>query len=97
MADILRNPPNVGYLIVLGWCGLEVSHITGGEVEYAYTMSDLDNNYGRTDARRIILYSYSFLYTPYIEGFEGLSMEDRMVRYSPTKIVKHLIELLEHR
>lgn len=60
-------------------------------------MSDLKDNFDNIDPRRIISYSHNTLYIPYIEGFEGLSVEDRMVRYSSTKIIKHLIELLEHR
>lgn len=97
MSDILKNPSNVEYLIVLDRCGFEVPHILGDGVEYVYTMSDLEDNFDRLDPRRIISYSRNTLYIPHIEGFNDLSVEDRMVRYSSTKIIKHLIELLEHR
>ena len=97
MSDILKNPSNVEYLIVLDRCGFEVPHILGDGVEYVYTMSDLEDNFDRLDPRRIISYSHSTLYIPHIEGFNELSVEDRMVRYSSMKIIKHLIELLEHR
>lgn len=97
MADILKNPSNVEYLIVLDRCGFDVPHIIGPGVEYIFTMSDLKDNFDRVDPRRIISYSHDTLYIPYIEGFDNLSVEDRMVRYSSTKIIKHLIELLERR
>ena len=97
MSDILKNPSNVEYLIVLDRCGFEVPHILGDGVEYVYTMSDLEDNFDRLDPRRIISYSHNTLYIPHIEGLNDLSVEDRMVRYSSTKIIKHLIELLEHR
>ena len=93
----MKNPSNVEYLIVLDRCGFEVPHILGDGVEYVYTMSDLEDNFDRLDPRRIISYSHSTLYIPHIEGFNELSVEDRMVRYSSMKIIKHLIELLEHR
>lgn len=97
MADILKNPSNVEYLIILDRGGFEVPHVMGDDVEYIYTMSDLSDNFDHIDFRRIISYSHDTLYIPYIEGFEGLSVEDRMVRYSSMKIIKHLIELLERR
>lgn len=97
MADILKNPSNVEYLIVLDRCGFEVPHIIGDDVEYIYTMSDVNDNFDHIDYRRIISYSHDTLYIPYIEGFEALSVEERMVRYSSMKIIRHIIELLERR
>lgn len=97
MSDILKNPSNVEYLIVLDRCGFEVPHIVGADVEYVYTMSDLNDNFDHIDSRRVISYSHDTLFIPYIEGFERLSVEDRMVRYSSMQIIQHLIELLERR
>lgn len=97
MADILKNPSNVEYLIVLDRCGFEVPHMIGEGVEYVYTMSDLNDNFDHIDPKRIISYSHDTLYIPYIEKFEGLSVEDRMVRYSSMQIIKYLIEFLEHK
>ena len=97
MADILKNPSNVEYLIVLDRCGFDVPHVIGEDVEYVYTMSDIKDNFDNIDPRRVISYSHSSLYIPYIEGFEELSVEDRMVRYSSMHIIKFLVELLENR
>lgn len=97
MSDILQNPSNVEYLIILDRCGFEQPHILGDSVEYVYTMSDLSDNIDRIDPKRVISYSHNTLFVPYIEGFDQLSVEERMVKYSSTKIMKHLLELLETR
>lgn len=97
MADILKNPSNVEYLIVLDRCGFEMPHILGPEVEYIYTMSDLKDNFDDIDLHRIISYSHYSQFIPYIKGFDEMSIEDRMKSYSSMRIMKFLIELLEHR
>lgn len=97
MADILRNPSNVEYLIVLDRCGMGVQHILGDNVEYVYTMSDPRDNYDNLPASRIISYFHETLHIPYIDNFDELSVEDKMNRYSNMKITKFLIDLLERR
>jgi hypothetical protein len=97
MADILKNPSNVEYLIVLDRCGFEAPHIIGEDVEYIYTMSDLADNFDDIDLRRIISYSRGTQFIPYIADFDKLSVEDKMVRYSSMRIMKFLIQLLERR
>lgn len=97
MQDILKNPSNVEYLIILDRGGFEVPHVLGDGVEYVYTMSDLKDNFDHIDPRRIISYSHDSLYVPYIEGFDSMSVEERMVKYSSTQIMKQLIGLLEKR
>ena len=97
MADILKNPSNVEYLIVLDRCGFDVPHILGDNVEYVYTMSDMSDNYDRIDPKRVISYSHNTLFVPHITGFDELSVEDRMVRYSSMQIMKSLIGMLEQK
>lgn len=97
MSDILKNPSNVEYLIILDRGGFDVPHILGPGVDYVYTMADLSDNYDKIDRQRIISYSHDTLYIPYMEGFNDLSVEDKMVRYSSTAIIKQLIDLLEQR
>lgn len=97
MGDILKNPSNVEYLIVLDRGGFDVPHILGDHVEYMYTMSDVVDNYDGIDNKRIISYSHDTLYIPYIEWFETLSTEEKMRKYSSMEIMHHLVELLEQR
>ncbi len=97
MEDILRNPSNVEYLIVLDRCGMGVPHILGDGVEYIYTMSDPCDNYDNLPPSRIISYFHETLHIPYIEDFDELSVEERMNRYSSMQIMKFLLELLERR
>lgn len=95
MGDILKNPSNVDYLIILDRGGFDVPHIVSQGVEYLYTMSDLVDNYGDIDLHRIISYSHDTLYIPHIERFSLLSTEDKMRKYSSMQIMHHLVELLE--
>lgn len=97
MNDILKNPSNVEYLIVLDRGGFDIPHVVGEDVEYIYTMSDLADNYDEIDPLRIISYSHTTQYIPYIKDFMEKSVEDRMKLYSSTEIMKYLIGLLEHR
>ena len=96
MGDILKNPSNINYLIVLDRGGFDVPHIIGDSVEYVYTMSDTADNYDNIDPRRIISYSHDTLYIPYIKYYESLGLEERMKKYSSMEITQQLIELLEH-
>ena len=97
MEGILKNPSNVEYLIVLDRCGMGVPHIIGDDVEYVYTMSDPADNYDDLPASRIISYFHETLHIPHIEGFDDLSNEDKVMRYSNMQITKFLIGLLEKR
>ena len=97
MEDILRNPSNVEYRIVLDRCGMGVPHIIGDGVEYIYTMSDPRDNYDDLPQSRIISYFHDTLHIPFIEDFDKLSLEERMNKYSSMLIMKFLIELLERR
>lgn len=97
MADILQNPSNIEYLIILDRAGFDTPHVAGKDVEYVYTMSALKDNIDNVPEGRIISYSGDSLHIPYIKGFDELSMEDKMVRYSSFEVVKYLIGLLERR
>ena len=97
MEDILRNPSNVEYLIILDRCGMGVPHVIGDDVEYVYTMSDPRDNYDNLPPSRIISYFHETLHIPYIEGWDDLSQEEKITRYSSMQITKFFIDLLERR
>lgn len=97
MEDILKNPSNVEYLIILDRCGFETPHVTGQGVEYIYTMTEPADNYDNIDPLRIISYSHDTLYIPHIERFADMSIEERIQRYSSMRVVKNIIDILERR
>lgn len=97
MEDILRNPSNVEFLIVLDRGGMGFTHIIGDDVEYVYTMSDPVDNYDDLPPSRIISYFHDTLHIPYIEDFDRLSSEMKMQKYSSMHVIKFLIDLLERR
>lgn len=97
MEDVLKNPSNVEYLIILDRCGMGVPHVLGDSVEYVYTMSDPVDNYDNLPASRVISYFHETLHIPHVEGFDEMSSEDKMRKYSDMQITKFLMSLLEKR
>ena len=97
MEDILQNPSNVEYLIIVDRGGYKTPHVAGNNVEIFYTMSDLSDNYDNVVRDRIISYDTSTHNIPYIEGFNSLSLEDKMSKYSSMPIMKSIIEVVERR
>ena len=98
MQDILRNASSVNYLIILDRSGYAVPHVRGDNVEIVYCVSDSKDVTDSTiPADRIISYSEVTMNIPFIPGFDFLSVEEKMKKYSSMKIVKKLIELIERR
>lgn len=97
MEDVLKNPSNVEFLIVLDRSGFDVAHILGEGVEYIYTVSDMADNKTSAVPSRIISYSHDTLYIPFIKDFSTLAPEEKISRYSSMPIIKQLIDLLEQR
>lgn len=94
MMDILKNPSNISMLIVMDRAGYGVPHIIDDNVEYFYTMSDLDDKPLNVPDARVISYSNETLNIPLIKGFDKLDQTGKMGHYSSLPIVKKIIELL---
>ena len=97
MSDILRNASNVSFLIVLDRAGYSQPYITGENVEYFFTASDIkDTEYlaEPLDPSRIITYSEDTLSIPYIERFDELDSSNKMSLYSSFPITKSIVDLL---
>lgn len=95
MEDILQDSNHVNYLLVLDRGGYQVPHIQGDNVTTVYTVSDLKDVPAGIPNDRVIAYSKDTLNIPYITDFDELSLEERIQKYSSTKVVKELINLLE--
>lgn len=95
MKDVLQNANHVNFLIVLDRGGFAVPHITGGNVSTIYTVSDLKDLPSHFDKKDVISYSAETMYIPYIENFDKLSPEDKVIKYSSMDVTKRLINLLE--
>jgi hypothetical protein len=94
---ILQNPSNIDYLIVLDRSGWNRPYLSGETVETIYTVSDLSDIKVFIPAERIISYNNQTLYVPYVEGFDKLTMEEKISKYSSFSSMQVLIELLEKR
>ena len=97
MNDILQDPSNVEYLIILDRGGYKAPHVDGDNVELLYTMSDLGDNHDNLPMSRIISYEQSTLHIPHIKDYQSLSLEERITKYSSMPIVKSIFELIERR
>lgn len=95
MQAVLQNANRVNFMIVLDRGGYKFPHIQGKNVSLIYTASDLKDVPDTLPTDQIITYSEDTLNIPYIEDFENLSPEDRVLKYSSMPTVKSLIQLLE--
>ena len=97
MTDILKNPSNISLLIVLDRCGYIAPHIKGENVEYLYTVSDVEDIPKEVPRSRIISYQEDTLYIPLVENFQELDKGERISKYSSMEIIKQIVSLIEGR
>lgn len=97
MTDILRNSSGISLLIVLDRGGYKTPHITGENVEYIYTISNLEELPSDIPKDRVISYSEESMFIPYIKGFNEMEEFEKVSKYSSTQIVKKLVKLAEGR
>lgn len=95
MNDILLNSNHIQYLLVLDRCAMNCVHLQAPNVETFYMTSDTDDLNFQVDKNHVISYEPDTLHIPYITGFKELSLEDKIQKYSSTKIVQALIDSLE--
>ena len=94
MTDVLKNASNISFLIVLDRAGYSEPHITGDNVEYLFTASDMSDVPDTIDKSRVISYDENNLSIPYIERFDELDMTNKMALYSSFPITKSIVDLL---
>lgn len=94
MTDVLKNASNISFLIVLDRAGYSEPHITGENVEYFFTASDIHDLPETFDKTRIISYDDSTLSIPFIDRFNELDTSNKMALYSSFPITKSIIDLL---
>ena len=92
--DLMYNPSNADYMIVLDRGGNNDLHITGTGVIPLYTMSDLQDNFINADNRYIISYSADTLHVPHVDRFDDMSTEGRLSKYSSMPITKNILSML---
>lgn len=95
MEDILKDANHVNYLIILDRGGYGHQHIVCDNCTVVVTASDLKDVKDGYASDRIISYSENTLNIPYIDGFEDLSVESKIQKYSSMSITKKLINILE--
>ena len=95
MKDVLQDPNHVNFLIVLDRGGYNYPHIDCPNTSVIYLASDLKDVPEDIPNDRVISYSDKTLYIPYIENFDELSPEEKIMKYSSMKVTKELIKYLE--
>lgn len=94
MTDVLKNASNISFLIVLDRAGYSEPHIIGDNVEYFFTVSDLNDLPDTIDKTRVISYDEGTLSIPFIDRFDELDSSNKMALYSSFPITKSIIDLL---
>lgn len=94
MTDVLKNASNISFLIVLDRAGYSEPHIIGDNVEYFFTVSDLNDLPDTIDKTRVISYDDGTLSIPFIDRFDELDSSNKMALYSSFPITKSIIDLL---
>lgn len=94
MTDVLKNASNISFLIVLDRAGYSEPHIIGDNVEYFFTVSDLNDLPDTIDKTRVISYDEGTLSIPFIDRFNELDSSNKMALYSSFPITKSIIDLL---
>lgn len=95
--DILKNPSNVRYLIVLDRAGGFDVHVHGENVEVLYCVSDVNDIANFKHMDRIISYSTGTLNIPYVPEFDAKTNEEKVSLYSSMPVMKAIIDLMERR
>lgn len=94
MTDVLKNASNISFLIILDRAGYSEPHVTGDNVEYFFTVSDLNDLPDTIDKTRVISYDEGTLSIPFIDRFDELDSSNKMALYSSFPITKSIIDLL---
>lgn len=95
MKDVLQNSNHLHYLVVLDRGGYMEPHVSGQNVSTLYTVADikdLSESIGKSD---VISYYEDTLNIPYVDGFDELSPEEKIQRYSSMPIMQTLVNKLE--
>lgn len=95
MKDVLQNSSHVHYLVVLDRGGYMSTHVQGRNVSTLYTMADINDLPEGVKIEDTISYNEESLNIPYIEGFEEMSPEQRIQKYSSMPILQTLVNKLE--
>lgn len=97
MEDILKNPSNIRYLIILDRAGGFQVHVHGENVETLYCVSDVNDfgNFKYMD--RVVSYSTETLNIPHIADFDSKTNEEKVGLYSSMPIMRSIIDLMESR
>ena len=95
MKDVLQNSNHLHYLIILDRGGYMEPHVTGANVSTVYTVADIKDLPENVDRKDTISYEVDTLNIPFIDGFEELSPEERIQKYSSMPIMQTLVNKLE--
>lgn len=93
--DIMRNPSNISIIIILDRAGYLSPHLFSQNVEYLFTATDPNDVPNDVPSSRIISMKEPNLYIPHIKGFNKLSTEQKVQKYSSLKLMKQVISLIE--
>jgi len=96
ISTVLQNTAGFKYLIILDRTGIDYTYVRGRGVVNIFTASDInDVQHYNVSKTNVISYSNESLYIPNIDGFESMTIEERIKAYSSFQVVQELIKAME--
>ena len=95
LRDVLQNSNHLHYLVILDRGGYMEPHVAGQNVSTLYTITSLSDLSDKVDKSDVISYNEDTLNIPYIDGFDEMSPEEKIQRYSSMPIMQVLVNKLE--
>ena len=96
MMSILQNTARHGFLIILDRSRSDYIYVQGDKVRPIYTFSDIEDREAlNIPFSNTLSYSHRTRHIPYIEGFQNMSSQEKLVAYSELPVLKEMITALE--
>jgi len=96
MMSILQNTARHGFLIVLDRSRSDYLYVQGDKVRPIYTFSDLgDRDMLNIPLSNTLSYNHMTKHIPFIDGFQNLTAQEKLIAYSELPVLKELLAALE--
>jgi cellobiose-specific phosphotransferase system component IIB len=96
MMSILQNTAKHGFLIILDRTRTDYIYVKGDKVRPVYVFSDIaDSEVMGVPHSNVLSYSHRSKYIPFIEGFQNMTVQEKLVAYSELPVLRELITALE--
>lgn len=94
MERVLANPSHVEALVILDRTGWEGQYVEGNNVHLFHIVPDIETLKIKPADDIVFSYSNNTQHIPYIEGYDSMTEEQRLAKYSSMESMKYMVKLL---